>query len=50
MPRHFSKMMQNPYFHTDHYKNESVGGKLEAKIEKKFDSIINRFKFWRGRK
>ena len=50
MPRHFSKMMQNPYFHTDHYRNETVQGKLEDKIEKKISSIINKLKFWRGSK
>ena len=48
MPRHFSKMMQSPYFNTDHYKNESKEAQIEMKIEKAFASFINRLKFWRG--
>jgi len=43
-PRHFSKMMQSPYFHTDHYKNESKEGILERKIEEKFNNAIYRIK------
>jgi len=45
MPRHFSKMMSSPYFQTDHYKNESAGPQIEAKIEKKIASFFNIFKF-----
>ncbi len=39
-PRHFSKMMQSPYFQTDHYKNETYAGKLEQKIQLKFHNAI----------
>jgi hypothetical protein len=39
-PRHFSKMMQSPYFQTDHYKNETFAGKLEQKIILKFYNAI----------
>lgn len=46
---HFSKMMKSPYFQTDHYKNESAGPLIEAKIEKKIISLINIFKFKRYR-
>jgi hypothetical protein len=47
MPRHFSKMMQNPYFNTPHYQNESEAAKLEAKIESKIKFVLNKLKFWR---
>jgi hypothetical protein len=50
MPRHFSKMMKSPYFQTDHFKNESHEALLEAKIEKKITSILNKIMFWRGKK
>jgi hypothetical protein len=43
-PRHFSKMMQSPYFQTDHYKNESEAALIEAKIEKKIKKIKNKIK------
>jgi hypothetical protein len=50
MPRdHFSKMMNSPYFQTDHFKNESANAQIEAKIEKKISSIINFFKLKRYR-
>lgn len=42
---HFSKMMNSPYFQTDHYKNESEAAIMEAKVEKKIASILNIFKF-----
>jgi len=42
-PRHFSRMMQSPYFHTDHY-SETKEGKLERKIEEKFNNAIYRIK------
>jgi len=35
-PRHFSKQMYNPYFQTDHYKNESNELRIQSKIEKIF--------------
>lgn len=42
---HFSKMMNSPYFQTDHYKNESEAAIMEAKVEKKIASILNLLKF-----
>lgn len=42
---HFSKMMSSPYFQTDHYKNESEAGKIEARVEQKIASILNLIKF-----
>lgn len=50
MPRHFSKMMQSPYFRTDHFMNESSGTKVERKIEAKLSLIKNKIMFWRGPK
>jgi hypothetical protein len=50
MPRHFSKMMQSPYFRTDHFMNESAGTKSERDIERILYSIKNKIMFWRGRK
>jgi hypothetical protein len=47
---HFSKMMKSPYFQTDHYKNESNEALMEARIEKKIASILNKIMFWRGNK
>lgn len=41
---HFSKVMHSPYFQTDHYKNESLGGKLENKIEKFLKKLFKREK------
>jgi hypothetical protein len=35
-PRHFSKMMQSPYFQTEHYRKETTAGKLEYKISNFF--------------
>jgi hypothetical protein len=37
---HFNKVMHSPYFQTDHYANESVGSKLEIKIERFFNRIF----------
>lgn len=50
MPRHFSKMMQSPYFQTDHFKNESANAQMEARVEKRIASILNKIMFWRGSK
>ena len=50
MPRHFSKIMQSPYFQTDHYKDETKEGQIEKLIERKFDSIKKKIMFWRGSK
>lgn len=41
---HFNKVMHSPYFQTDHYANESVGGKLERKIERFFNRIFKKSK------
>jgi len=38
MPRHFFKIMTNPYFQSEHYKN-SPAGQIEQKVEK----IVNFF-------
>lgn len=50
MPRHFSKMMQSPYFRTEHFKHESVATESERKIEAKLSLIKNKIMFWRGPK
>lgn len=43
MPRdHFSKMFSSPYFQSDFYKNESVGGRMEKRIEKFVKKILRR--------
>jgi len=34
-PHHFSKQMNNPYFRTKYYREESIAGTTEAKYEKK---------------
>jgi len=48
MPRdHFSQMMNNPYFQTDHYKNESREAQLEVKIENAIFKFFNKFKLKR---
>jgi len=39
-PHEFSKQMMNPYFHTDHYKNESHEIKMQYKIELFFKKIF----------
>jgi hypothetical protein len=45
MPRdHFKKVFYSPYFQSDHYKNESAGGKIEKKIEKLFKIIFKKEK------
>lgn len=35
-PHEFSKVMMNPYFSTDHYKNESKEMQVQRKIERFF--------------
>jgi hypothetical protein len=43
MPRdHFKKVFYSPYFQSDHYKNESAGGKIEKKIEFFFKKIFKK--------
>jgi hypothetical protein len=44
-PRHFSKQMSNPYFQTDHYRNESAAALYEKKIENKIKNFFKKFKF-----
>ena len=39
-PHEFSKQMMNPYFHTEHYKNESHEIKMQNKIELFFKRIF----------
>lgn len=39
-PHHFSKQMNNPYFRTKHYMEESPAGIAEAKAEAKIMSIL----------
>lgn len=40
--RHFSDQMFNPYFQTDHYKNESAEIKFQEKIENFFKKLFKR--------
>jgi hypothetical protein len=43
MPRnHFQKVMSSPYFQSNFYKNETVGGKMEKKIENWFKKIFKK--------
>jgi hypothetical protein len=35
-PHEFSKMMKSPYFHTDHYRNESKEMQMQKQIESFF--------------
>jgi hypothetical protein len=42
MPRHFSKVFFSPYFQSDHYKEEQVGGIVESKIENFFKKIFKK--------
>lgn len=45
MPRdHFKKVFYSPYFQSDHYKNESRGGKIEKKIENFFKKLFKKEK------
>jgi hypothetical protein len=44
---HFSKMMQSPYFRTEHFKNESIGTELERNIQDKLSVLKVRIFFWR---
>ncbi len=46
-PHEFSKIMKNPYFQSKAYIEESPGGKMEAKIEKRLRKI---FLFWKKEK
>jgi len=41
---HFNKVMRSPYFQSDHYVNESPGGKMEKKIENWFNRFFKRKK------
>jgi hypothetical protein len=44
MPRdHFKKVFYSPYFQSNHYKEESAGGRIESKIENFFK------KFFKGK-
>lgn len=35
-PRHYARQMQSPYFHTDHYRNESKEIQVEKAVERFF--------------
>ena len=39
--------MNNPYFKTKHYEEETVEGKLEKSIEKKISNLIK--KIWKSK-
>jgi hypothetical protein len=41
---HFSKVMQSPYFQSDHYREDSHAGKMEGKIENFLKKIFKREK------
>jgi len=41
-PHHFSKQMNNPYFRTKHYMEESPAGIAEAKAEALIVNVINK--------
>jgi hypothetical protein len=49
-PRHFSKTMQSPYFQSKYYREESVAGKTEAKIEERIEKIFYTLFFWKKNK
>jgi hypothetical protein len=40
-PHHFSKQMNNPYFRTKHFQEESKTAQVEAKIEARIVIILN---------
>lgn len=39
---HFKKVFFSPYFQSNHYKNETPGGKLEKKIENWFKKFLKK--------
>lgn len=39
---HFKKVFFSPYFQSNHYKNETQGGKLEKKIENFFKKFFKK--------
>ena len=45
-PHHFAKQMNNPYFRTDHYKNESS----EMKVQRAFEAKLRKLLFWKKKK
>jgi hypothetical protein len=40
-PHHFSKQMNNPYFRTKYFQEESKTAQIEKKIENKLNKIKN---------
>jgi hypothetical protein len=42
-PHHFSKQMNNPYFRTKHYIEESTEMRIQNKVEKIIMRIIDPF-------
>jgi len=45
-PHEWSKQMKNPYFRSPHYQ-ETPGGQLELRVEKRIKNILNKILFWR---
>lgn len=39
---HFKKVFFSPYFQSNHYKNETTGGKIEKKIESWFKKFFKK--------
>jgi hypothetical protein len=37
---HFAKTFASPYFQSDYYKNETVGGKAEQRVEQWFKNVF----------
>jgi len=46
-PRYHHKQMQNPYFQTKYYEEETVAGRAEKRIEERILKILN--KIWKRR-
>jgi len=44
-PRHFSKQMHNPYFQSEHYKNESAEIRMQDKIESFLKKVLKKILF-----
>jgi hypothetical protein len=42
-PHHFSKQMNNPYFRTKHYLEESTEMRIQDKVEKMIMRILDPF-------
>jgi hypothetical protein len=42
-PHHFSKQMNNPYFRTKHFQEESVSAQVEKRLEARIIKVLNAF-------